>query len=151
MRKIIAVTVLILFAGLAARMAARAARRDPGGLTEVLWLVIYLASSPGITRSTPKTSATKVRVDNLVTALGTVHSGSGSTGALPSLSGGANITGGNTANTGIPGGANASWYDAVAASISTIFGGYNLLEANYNSAIGQLNGWHTVLQNAGLL
>jgi hypothetical protein len=75
------IAFLILgLAGLAAvRMLARIARRRGDipdavpGAAELMWLLIYVLTSPAITKNTPKTDATKVRVDNLVTAAGATN------------------------------------------------------------------------------
>jgi len=71
--------LILGLAGLAAlRALSRIARRstDPQGIpgaAELMWLLVYVLAAPAITKNTPKTNATKARVDNLVAAVGTTN------------------------------------------------------------------------------
>lgn len=71
--------LLLGLAGLAAVHAlARIALRskDPQGVpgaAELTWLLVYVLAAPAITKNTPKTNATKARVDNLVSAVGATN------------------------------------------------------------------------------
>jgi hypothetical protein len=71
------VTLLILSL-IAVHAVARIARRSQDlqgvpGFAELTWLLVYVLTAPAITKNTPKTNATKARVDNLVAAVGATN------------------------------------------------------------------------------
>ena len=155
MRKFIVVAVLTLVAAAALRMAARAGRRGAPQTTALLWMLIHAAASPSITRNTPRDSATKTRLDNL---LSTLWAASGNTTAA--------AVGANNTSTGLPGNTitaapgsyTQTWGLQVEATVGNIWVCLNTLQKSYANTCTDLdnlqtkvNTWHAALQAAGLL
>jgi hypothetical protein len=93
------------------------------------------------TANTPKTRALEARVAALVPRIpspqptpGTTASG-GITNAGNTSYG---IAGQNTISTA-PGGANATWYQEVQATVNAVFGAFNAIQASYSNSVPQLN------------
>jgi hypothetical protein len=178
--------ILALAVLIAVHALARIARRgkDPlaaPGAAELTWLLVYVLAAPSITKNTPKTNATKARVDNLVSAVGatnatvtkaTSQAGTGGSITFTNLqqtetgspqAGGAvydvssAVEGGATIQTGNPNGATVS--GSTVAAHTHGYGHihdashyhFNQMAGDFNGLITQLNTMKTALQNAGIL
>lgn len=130
---------LALIALAAVWLAGRALRRQDE-VTKLLWVLIATIATAS-TANTPKTRALEDRVAALVPRIpspqptpGTTASGGIANAGNTSYG----IAGQNTISTA-PGGANATWYQEVQATVNVVFGAFNAIQASYSNSVPQLN------------
>jgi hypothetical protein len=170
MRKLLLIPVLALAAYVIARAARR--HREIPGAAELAAALLWLAASPAITKNTPKTNATKVRVDNLVGDVGALRSQVGTvldvaanisateTGLSSEAVSGASWTLMANGSDGSGGGSTQTGAASAGTAHTHFFGGhshgmthyhYTQLETSFNNVAGEVRAIRTALIAAGIL